>query len=62
MYIYVYFFNYIRIYMHYPFGVLGEEECDPGQPDPPDSLEARSPSVVALFFLWVSHKYIHIYI
>ena len=46
-----------NIYICYPIGVLGQEKSDAGQPDPPNKPEAKYPSGVAGFSL-----YLYIYI
>ena len=48
----------IYIYICYPIGVLGQEKSDAGQPDPPNKPEAKYPSGVAGFSLFI---YIYIY-
>ena len=42
-----------NIYICYPIGVLGQEKSDAGQPDPPNKPEAKYPSGVAGFSLFI---------
>ena len=51
----------IYIYICYPIGVLGQEISDAGQPDPLNPLEAKYPSGVAGFNLFL-HIYIDMYL
>ena len=45
--------NCTYISICYSIGVLGQEECDAGQPDPPNQPEAKYPSGVAGFNLYL---------